>query len=57
MRHFITLFNYQKEDCSQVGGGFLQVRGNRTRESGLKLHQRKFNWILEFFFLGKSCKI
>ncbi|KAJ7427587.1 hypothetical protein WISP_05714 [Willisornis vidua] len=39
----ITLYNYLKEDCSQVGVGlFFQATSSRMRGHWLKLCQRKF---------------
>lgn len=52
--HFIILYKYLKEVCSQVGIGlFFQVTRHRVRENGLKLPQRGFkldigkNFIME----------
>jgi len=54
----IVLYSYLTGGCSEVGvDHFSQVIGNRTRGSGLKLHQGRFRWdIRKNFFTGGVVK-
>ncbi|KAJ7410787.1 hypothetical protein WISP_106134 [Willisornis vidua] len=53
----ITLYNHLIRGCSQVGVGFSQVTGNRTRGSGHKLCQKRFKVdIRQNFFMERVDK-